>query len=109
MRCATSRSVYSLAVLASLSACGSMPPDQQAGLQQALSVACTVDGVIVPFARPVVATLGTAGATAAGVDSLLVHPAVVAACQQLGGTPAIAAPVSPPASVPPDGSITPSK
>jgi hypothetical protein len=34
------------------------------------------------------------------VDSLLVHPAVVAACQRLGGTPAGVTPASAPVAVP---------
>jgi hypothetical protein len=98
MRCnlATAWRVYALPLLACLSACSNLPPAQQAQLQQALTVACNVDGVAVPVAQPVVATLGTAGAAAASVDSLLVHPAVVAACQQIGGTPARVAPVSQP-------------
>ena len=84
MRCI--HGACALAILVSLSACS--------GVQQALTVACNVDGVVVPIAQPVVATLGSGGATAARVDSLLVHPAVLAACQQRGGMPATAAPVS---------------
>jgi hypothetical protein len=70
-----------------MSACASLPSDRQAAMQQALMVACNVDGVLVPLAQPVVASLGSTGATVSGVDSLLVHPAVVAACQSLGGLP----------------------
>ena len=83
-----------LPLVASLSACGNVPPDQQA------QVACNVDGAVVPVAQPVVATLGPSGATVAGMDSLLVHPAVVAACQRLGGTPAGVTPASAPVAVP---------
>lgn len=63
--------------------------------KQALTVACQVDAVVQPIAvsaLPIVAP-GAAGASAAQVDALLVHPAVVAACSRLGGVPvAIAAP-----------------
>jgi hypothetical protein len=48
---------------------------------------------VVPIAQPIVASLGQGAATAAGVDSLLVHPAVLAACQALNGVPAIVTPV----------------
>jgi hypothetical protein len=85
-----------LTLIAGLSACGNAPPDQQATVTQALAVACNVDGAVVPVAQPVVATLGHSGAAVAGVDSLLVHPAVVAACLQIGGTPAGVTPASPP-------------
>ena len=80
------------ALLAGLAACGNLTAEQQATVQKALTVACNVDGVLVPVAQPVVASLGQPGATAATVDSLLVHPAVVAACQKLGGTPAAVGP-----------------
>jgi hypothetical protein len=92
---ATISRVCALPILAVLAGCANLPPDQQAKVQQMLTVACLVDGVVVPVAQPVVATLGSAGAAAAGVDSLLVHPAVVTACSQLGGAPASATPVSP--------------
>jgi hypothetical protein len=94
-RLATISRASALPLIAVLAGCTSMSPDQQAKMQQMLTVACLVDGVLVPVAQPVVAGLGSAGATAAGVDSLLVHPAVVATCSQLGGAPASAAPVSP--------------
>jgi hypothetical protein len=81
------RCFHALATLAFLSACANLPPDKQASLQQVLMVACDVDGVLVPIAHPVVAALGPAGATASGVDSMLVHPAVVAACRLAGGVP----------------------
>ena len=50
--------------------------------------------------QPIVATLGAGGATAATLDSLLVHPAVVAACNAVNGTPASATVVSPPVTEP---------
>ncbi|MBW4089876.1 MAG: lipoprotein [Proteobacteria bacterium] len=62
----------------------------------ALRVGCSVDGVVQPLAASTVASLGTAGATAATADTLLVHPAVVAACAQIGGTPAVVAAATPP-------------
>jgi hypothetical protein len=80
-------------LLMALSACGDQPAARQAEFRRVLSVACVVDGVLVPVAQPVVAGLGSAGATAANVDNLLVHPTVVAACQALGGAPAPAAPI----------------
>ncbi len=85
-----------------LAGCSLSPAQKTAALQ----VGCSVDGVVQPLAASVVASLGTAGATAATADTLLVHPAVVAACAQLGGTPAVvvvapAAPVSTPATTAP--------
>lgn len=79
-----------------LSACS----PQQAAVAQRIAVqACVVDGVVVPLAQPAVAALGGGtGATIAGVDASVVHPAVVAACAKLNGVPAPAAAV--PAAVP---------
>lgn len=77
-----------------------MTTNQQAQVTQALAVACNVDGVLLPIAQPVVAALGPSGATAADVDGLLVHPAVVAACAAIQGAPASAAPVGAATSVP---------
>jgi hypothetical protein len=89
-----------LPLLACLGACGNMTATQQAQLTQTLAVACSVDGVLVPIAQPVVAALGPSGATAADVDSLLVHPAVVAACAAIQGTPASVTPLGrPPATL----------
>jgi hypothetical protein len=89
-----------LPLIAGLTGCSNLPPDQQAKVTQALAVACNVDGAVVPLAQPVVATLGANGATVAGVDSLLVHPVVVAACQRLGGTPVGVTPAGAPVAVP---------
>jgi hypothetical protein len=89
-----------LPLLACLGACGNMTTSQQAQATQALAVACNVDGVLVPIAQPVIAALGPNGATAAGVDSLLVHPAVVAACAAIQGAPASVTPVGAATSVP---------
>lgn len=95
------RNKPTLILLACLSACASPTPQQQAKLLEILTVACNVDGTIVPVAQPIVATLGAAGATASSVD-LLVHPAVISTCQALKGVPVSATPVAaatlPPAS-----------
>jgi hypothetical protein len=87
------RCTRALAIFAFLSACADLPPDRQESLQQALMVACNVDGVLVPLAQPVVASLGSTGATVSGVDSLLLHPAVAAACRLYGGVPSSVVPV----------------
>jgi hypothetical protein len=85
-----SRVLYAL--LASLSACNPAS-QQQAKLIEILTVACIVDGIVVPVAQPIVAAQGSAGASVTSVD-LLVHPAVVAACQTLKGAPVSATPVA---------------
>jgi hypothetical protein len=95
-----------LALLVGLASCGDLAPQQQATIRQVLTVACNVDGVVVPVAQPVVATLGPAGTKAANAD-LLVHPVVVAACKAAGGTPASALPVSPPETASPDAGAQP--
>jgi hypothetical protein len=82
--------------ITTLAACSNLSPAQQTQIQQALTVACNVDGAVVPIAQPVVATLGPGGATAASMDTLLVHPAVVAACDTVHGTPVSVVPVSTP-------------
>jgi hypothetical protein len=94
------RRTFALSLLGCLSACSNMTPQQEAMIEQVLSVACNVDGVVVPVAQPVVATLGPVGASAANVD-LLVHPAVVAACKAVSGVPVSVTPVTPPAAVSP--------
>ena len=71
-----------------------------------LTVACNVDGIVVPVAQPIVATLGQPGATAASVD-LLVHPAVVEACKRVSGVPVSVTEVSPPVTVPADTGVKP--
>lgn len=88
--------LFALPLLACIAACGNITPSQQAQITQAVTVACNVDGALVPVAQPVVATLGPGGATVANLDTLLVHPSVVAACTALKGTPASATPASPP-------------
>ena len=90
------RRYSALLLLACLGACSSFTPTQQTQLTEALSVACNVDGALVPVAQPVVATFGSGGASVANVDTLLVHPAVVAACAALKGTPVSATPAATP-------------
>lgn len=76
-----------------LAACTSLTPAQKT----ALTFACQVDGVVQPMAVPVVAATGASGAAAAATDVLIVHPAVVTACAQLGGVPVVVpAPVAAP-------------
>ena len=94
------RRIFVPSLLSCLAACGNLTPDQQARIAQELNVACAVDGMLVPLASPVVASRGTGGAAVANVDNLLVHPAVVAACNAIGGTPASAKPVVAPATTP---------
>lgn len=98
---ATAWRAYVLPLLACLSACATAPGSQPTQIQQALAVACSVDGVLVPIAQPIVATLGAGGAAAASMDALLVHPTVVAACAAISGVPATVVAVSPPVAVPP--------
>ena len=86
------QSKSTLALLACLSTC-TTAPQQQAKLIEILTVACNVDGIVVPVAQPIVAAQGTTGVTVTGVD-LLIHPAVVAACQALKGVPVSATPVA---------------
>ena len=92
------RHILALALLVCLSACNNMTPEQQTTIKQVLTVACNVDGVLVPVAQPIVATLGPAGTAVANID-LLVHPSVVAACKAVNGVPASVTPVSPPVTV----------
>jgi hypothetical protein len=74
-----------------LSACGTAA--QQAAVA---TVACKVDGAVVPVGQAALTAAGGAAAAASGVDALLVHPAVVAACAQLNGVPVVAsAPAAP--------------
>jgi hypothetical protein len=93
------RRIMALPLLACLSACSNVTPEQQATIRQVLTGACNVDGVVIPLAQPIVATLGPAGATAAQVD-LLVHPAVIEACKTINGVPMSVTPVGAPVTVP---------
>jgi hypothetical protein len=100
------RFIMALPLLACLPACSNVTQEQQATIRQVLTVACNVDGVVVPVAQPIVATLGPVGATAAQVD-LLVHPAVVEACKTISGVPVSVTPVGAPVTVPVDGAAKP--
>ena len=91
------RRIFALPLLSCLATCGNLTPGEQAEITQELIVACAIDGTLVPLARPVLAAPGTDGAATANADNLLVHPAVVAACNALGGTPASAKPMAAPA------------
>ena len=90
------RRFAALPLLACLGGCSNLTPTQQAQITEALAVACNVDGALVPVAQPVVATLGPNAEKVANVDTLLVHPAVVAACAALKGTPVSATPTAAP-------------
>lgn len=73
-----------LAAMLGLSACaGSVPPAQLTNLK----IACAVDGAVVPVADPVLAAAVPSTAPAVTIDLLLVHPAVVKLCADLGGVP----------------------
>jgi hypothetical protein len=61
-----------------------------------LLVACNVDGVVVPVAQLLVASIGPGGTAAASTDAVLVHPAVVALCKAIKGTPASVTPTEVP-------------
>ena len=75
---------FILAAMLGLSACaGNLPPAQLSNLK----LACAVDGAVVPVADPVLAAAVPSTAPAVTIDLLLVHPAVVALCAQLGGVP----------------------
>jgi hypothetical protein len=56
-----------------------------------IKATCVVDGLIQPVAIDVAAAVASTGhpvvGAAAGIDAAIVHPAVVAACAKLGGTP----------------------
>ena len=75
-------------LLAGCTAAGALTPQATVALQ----VACQVDGAVQPIAAGVVSGLSPAGATIASADSLMVHPAVVAACAKIGGTPVVGTP-----------------
>ena len=75
-------------LLAGCTAAGGLTPQATVALQ----VACQVDGAVQPIAAGVVSGLSPAGATVASADSLMVHPAIVAACAKLGGTPVLGVP-----------------
>ncbi len=71
---------------AGLSACaadGQLTP----AAQRAVTVACAVDAGVQPVAVTLAGDAGPKVAALASADQQLVHPAVVAACQAVKGTP----------------------
>jgi hypothetical protein len=97
--------MYALPLFASLSGCANPTPDQQARIMRALVVACDVDGAVVPLAQPVLTVLAPDAANSASVGMTVLHPAVVAACQQIGGAPAGVTPVTAPSSAQTDAAV----
>lgn len=89
-----SRLFGAIAAACLLAACNNLTPAQQAKVKLALSVACNVDGAVVPIAQPVVAGLVPTAAGIVALDQALVHPAVVQACAAVGGAPASVKPAA---------------
>ena len=77
--------MFTSAALVAACAAPGLSPTQQARLV----AACDVDGKVIPLAQTVVASMGVPGATASAIDRLLVHPAVLAECEKLRGTPTV--------------------
>lgn len=86
--------------------------------RQIIGAACKVDGVAQPIAVSVVPTLVPQATPIASIDNALVHPAVVKACDAIGGTPvavtmapapvpAVTAPAVAPAVVTPPATAAP--
>lgn len=63
--------------------------------QTDVAIGCNLDQSFQPIAADLLATLVPASSDAVSIDDLLVHPAVVAYCQSLGGTPAPAPAATP--------------
>lgn len=63
--------------------------------QQVIDVACNTDALVQPVMVPVVVASAPGTAPAAATDTLLVHPAVVAACAQYHSKPAALAQPAP--------------
>jgi hypothetical protein len=80
-----------LAALLTLSACGTSLTTPLATTAPAatakLALACKVDATVQPIAAATVQALVPAATPAVDVDTLVVHPAVVALCASVGGTP----------------------
>ena len=74
--------------------------------EQVLTVACNVDGIVVPVAQPIVATLGPPGA-AAQASICWCIPRWSRHARQLSGVPASATPVSPAETAPPEADAKP--
>jgi hypothetical protein len=60
-----------------------------------LAVLCRVDAVAQPVAVALAPAVGPVGSAGAAADTLLVHPAVVAACAKVGGSPTAVVTVEP--------------
>ena len=69
-------------------------PAEQAAVARDITVACQIDQAAQPALAGLLVTL-PAAAGAVSVDQALVHPAVLAACGALGGTPAVPASTTP--------------
>jgi len=77
------RSFLTFVAVVALSACSVTP-----AAQEAISIACIVDGVLQPVAVTVAPFLAPELTPATTVDASLVHPVVVAACKAVNGIPA---------------------
>jgi len=66
---------------------GACSASQQAAAQKAIGIGCMVDGAIQPIAAPVLAAAIPSTAGGVTADTLLVHPAIVAACAAEKGVP----------------------
>jgi len=76
-----------LAMAPALAGCANTPA-QQAQLRQIEQTACMIDGIAQPIGAAVLGALVPSSGAAVTVDQSLVHPAVAAYCNSLGGTPA---------------------
>ena len=94
-----------LAVLLLLAGCAAPTPAQQ----HVFAVLCRVDTVAQPVLVTLAPAAGPVGSAGAVADNLLVHPAVLAACAVVNGTPAavVVAPLAIPVAAP-VGPATPS-
>lgn len=94
---------------------GCQAPDPVTGVsapsqssQQVIDVMCTSDALLVPVVVPVILAAQPTAAPAAALDTVLVHPAVVAACAAYARRPAaITPPAAPGATVAPAVSLSP--
>lgn len=83
---------------------------------QVIGAACKIDGVAQPIAVSIVPTLVPQSTPIVSIDTALVHPAVVKACDAIGGTPvgvtteavpAVTAPAVAPVTVTPPATAAP--
>lgn len=73
---------------------GASAPSQTS--QQVIDVMCTSDALLVPVVVPVILATQPTAAPAVALDTVLVHPAVVAACAAYARRPAAITPPAPP-------------